>query len=396
MTSIFRLFSETRPTSANLKVLNFERLVEERTRQFVGRDFIFKSIDALLSEASFPSGYILVRGEPGIGKTALMGQLVKTRSYVHHFNVAPQNIRSVRAFLENVCSQLIIRYELDHRVLPAEASQDSAFLSRLLAEAKAKAHDGKVVVAVDALDEAEDVGLPPDANRLLLPPALPDGVYFILTSREQMDYRLDTDRRKDIYLRDDDPLNLGDIREYVRDFLGAHREMEERLAAWETTTEAFVELITIKSQGNFMYLVHVLEDIRSGISSRQTLNNIHDLPVGLTQYYERHWRFMRARDEHRFETVYDPVLRLLATVREPVSVGQLLEWTSLERRSVQDVIREWRMFLNEVVVGCEKRYRVYHVSFQEFLASEGLGLTPSHQRLAERALRKIPGFLPDC
>jgi hypothetical protein len=77
----------------------------------------------------------------------------------------------VRAFLENVCSQLIIRYELDHRVLPAEASQDSAFLSRLLAEAKAKAHDGKVVVAVDALDEAEDVGLPPDANRLLLPPA---------------------------------------------------------------------------------------------------------------------------------------------------------------------------------------------------------------------------------
>jgi hypothetical protein len=41
----------------------------------------------------------------------------------------------------------------------------------------------------------------------------------------------------------------------------------------------------------------------------------------------------------------------------------------------------------------EKRYRVYHTSFQDFLAEEGIGLKPSHQRIAETALRKIPGFL---
>ena len=41
----------------------------------------------------------------------------------------------------------------------------------------------------------------------------------------------------------------------------------------------------------------------------------------------------------------------------------------------------------------DEQYRVYHTSFQEFLAEEGIGLKPSHQRITEAALRKIPGFL---
>ena len=62
----------------------------------------------------FPSGYIVIHGEPGIGKTAIVGQLVKDRALVHHFNVAPLGIRSPQAFLSNVCAQLIVRYGLDY------------------------------------------------------------------------------------------------------------------------------------------------------------------------------------------------------------------------------------------------------------------------------------------
>jgi hypothetical protein len=395
MTSIFRLLTVA-PASlaAHLKVLDFERLVDERTRNFVGRNFIFKGVDALIADAGFKSGYILVRGEPGIGKTALLAQLVKTRGYVHHFNIAPQNIRSTRAFLENVCAQLIVRYQLDYVTLPAEAGQDSAFLSQLLEEVKARAENEPVVILVDALDEAEDVGLAVSANRLFLPRSLPDGVFFVLTSREQMDYRLDVDRRKDVYLRDNDPQNLDDVRAYVREFLRAHAEMPARLAAWAVGDADFVDLMTGKSEGNFMYLVHVLGDIRSGTLTPEIIDRIQDLPTGLRQYYERHWRTMRAQDEQRFEAIYEPVLRLLATVREPVSVAALEEWTRLDPARILKVIREWRGFLNEVPSPeGEKRYRVYHTSFQDFLAEEGVGLKPSHQRIAETALRKIPGFL---
>jgi hypothetical protein len=396
MTNIFRLLSEApAPLSPHLKVLDFEKLVEERTRRFIGRDFIFQAVDKLLVDPDFPSGYVLIRGEPGIGKTALISQLVKTRGYVHHFNVAPQNIRSAKTFLENVCAQLIVRYQLDHPALPPEAAQDSAFLSQLLSEAAEKSGDEPVVVLVDALDEAEDLGVAANANRLYLPPVLPPGVFFVMTSREQDDYRLDVDRREDLYLRDDDPKNLEDVREYLRDFISAHEnEMTARIQAWDVDVDTFIDELTGKSQGNFMYLVHVLEDVRNGSLSPGTLDNVKDLPKGLRAYYQRHWRIMRDLDQDRFERIYEPVLRILATVREPVTLDAVQEWTQVEPARIRDVIRAWRPFLNEHRSDSgEPLYRVYHASFQEFLAEEGVGLKPYHQRIAETALRKIPGFL---
>ena len=146
---------------------------------------MFAAIDEALADRRLPSGYVVLQGEPGIGKTAIIGQLVKQRAFVHHFNVAPLGIRSPQAFLSNVCAQLIVRYGLDHDSLPPEATQDGGFLARLLAEAAEEDANHPVVVAVDALDEAEDVGLPPGANRLFLPPSLPAGVYFVVSTREE-------------------------------------------------------------------------------------------------------------------------------------------------------------------------------------------------------------------
>jgi|GEM_PF-1405291 len=394
-TSIFRLLSEApSPLAHYLKVLDFERLVEERTRNFVGRDYVFRAIDDLAKSPDFRSGYILIRGEPGIGKTALLSQLVKTRGYVHHFNIALQNIRSTHSFLENVCAQLIIRYQLDHRTLPSETTKDSAFLNQLLNEAAKKADDQPVIILVDALDEAEDVGLSASANRLYLPREVPDGVFFIVSSREQIDYRLEVARSEDIYLRDDDPQNIDDVRRYVRGFIDSHEsEMLQRLKPWKVEVDDFIELIADKSQGNFMYLVHVLEDIKVGRLSSETVDRVDKLPKGLRAYYQRHWRIMRKQDRRRFERIYEPVLRLLATVREPVPVAAIEEWTKIEPARIREVIEDWRPFLNEVRSEAdEPEFRIYHTSFQDFLAQEGMGLKPFHNMIAETALRKIPGF----
>jgi len=392
-TDIFRLLAQAPATLAGgLKVLDSEQIVAERTRDFVGRDFVFRAIDRLLADPGFPSGYILVRGEPGIGKTSLMGMLVKTRGYVHHFNVAQDNVHSARTFLANVCSQLIVRYRLDHLSLPAEATTDSAFLSQLLAEAAAKAGGRPVVVVVDALDEAADDG---PANRLFLPRVLPPGVFFVVSSREEFNYRLVVDRREDLYLHDTGDDNMADIRTYLVAQLRAHPGLVP--AANE---DEFVDTLTEKSQGNFMYLVYVLADIRAGKISVGTMDDVHRLPAGLRAYYEHHWATMRAQDRDRFERIYEPVLRILATVREPVELAKIEEWTRVPPPRIRDVIRDWRQFLNETPVlnetpagTGEPQYRVYHTSFQDFLAVEGVGLRPSHERIAMTALAKIPGLL---
>ncbi|MFE2578603.1 ATP-binding protein [Streptomyces sp. NPDC059378] len=181
-----------------------------------------------------------MRGEPGIGKTAVAATLVARHGYVHHFNIAPENIRTARQFLENVCAQLIVRFGLDHTTLPPYAGEDSGFLSELLAEA-ADRSEGPVVVVVDALDEVEDVGLPAAANRLLLPRDLPPGAFFVLTTREEDDHRLDVDHEATIWIREEDPGNRQDVERYIEALVDRHGEtMAPRLAGWGVGRAEFV------------------------------------------------------------------------------------------------------------------------------------------------------------
>jgi AAA ATPase-like protein len=396
--TVFQSFVDNqRPVSSFIREAQFRPLVDERTKDFIGREFVFDGVQQMLTGGEFTSGYLLIRGEPGIGKTAIAAMLVLRGSYVHHFNIAPENIRSPRQFLENVCAQLIMRYELDYQTLPPQAGDDSGFLSQLLAEAADRARqrgDLPVVVVVDALDEAEDTGLAPSANRLYLPRTLPAGVFFILTTREEADYRLDIDNEAEIWLRDDDPANEKDVARCIEVFMETHEQaMRERIQAWDLAPDAFVTEMTRLSEGNFMYLVHVLPDIAAGRLSRETVGGISGLPRGLTGYYKRHWRDMKDADPGRFSTVQRPVLCFLAISREPVTIPQLMEWTRLDPGEVKGVVNEWREFLNEDSGSQPPVYRVYHRSFAEFLDVQE-NLRWYHSQIATIALSKIPGFMP--
>jgi hypothetical protein len=389
--TVFQVFMNSPPALTSfLRAPQFRSLVDQRTKGFIGRDFVFDRIDELLGGAEFDSGYVVVRGEPGIGKSAVAATLVARHGYVHHFNIAAENIRSAKQFLENVCAQLIVRFELDHASLPPDASVDSGFLSQLLHEAI----DGQsrpLVVVVDALDEVEDSDLPNGANRLFLPRALPSGVFFVLTSREEADYRLDVDHESVIWIREDDPENRADVANYVHAFVDQHSEaMTPRLADWGVQPEEFVEDITRLSEGNFMYLFHVLPEIARGRLVPNTDGGISTLPRGLQSYYQRHWRDMKDADPERFSNVQRPVLCFLAVSREPVSAQQLMDWTHHEPSAVMDVLREWAEFLNQDL----DRYRIYHRSFAEFLDKEE-NLRFYHAQIAQAALAKIPGFLQD-
>jgi hypothetical protein len=57
--------------------------------------------------------------------------------------------------------------------------------------------------------------------------------------------------------------------------------------------------------------------------------------------------------------------------------------------SVNDVLTAWREFLNDDEREGETPYRVYHASFQDFLADE-VGLVTYHEAIGETALSKIP------
>lgn len=343
---------------------SFDALMADKIRGFVGRQFVFDALDEFL--ATHKSGYFVIRGVPGIGKTALMAKLVNDRGYVHHFNVASQNIRSVRVFLENVCAQIIARYELEHEEIPQRAFEDSGFLMQCLGEAAANSENRPIVLAIDALDEADRLGLAPAVNSLYLPSSLPQGVYIVVTTRPLDDMRLQVARQRVLDLEADSEGNLQDITTYIAAY--TEREgMRERLSDWGVNAEQFVTGLRKKSQGNFMYLYYVLPAIEEGRFVKGTLD---ELPEGLMAYYQRHWRQMREGNEEAFDGMYEPIVCILGVAQEPVTVQQIANWTRLEQGQVKESIRLWREFLEKEQVDGERRYRIYHASFQDFLKEQ--------------------------
>jgi hypothetical protein len=350
-------------------------VIEDRTADFTGRGYFVREIDKLITgDPPFPSGYVLIVGEPGIGKTALLSYLIATRGYPHHLNNRRQEITSTRAFLQEICRQLA-----DRCSVPAPADPDSSALSRLLHLAAAAARpDAPLVIAVDALDEAD----PPEsfgANRLLLPPTLPQHVYFLITSRPQTDYQLNVDNVVEFRIEDDDPSNLLDIREYIEKQLTGPSgpDFERRIEAWKVTRREFVDTMVTKSQGNFLYIFHMLTSIRRDRLSRAALDDIEQLPRGLGDYYKFHWRVMAELwpddlDKHR------AAVRCMAAINRPMSVKTLVRTAGqqnlpgVDEDLARTIFHAWREFFNSERDRDTKEelLYIYHETFREFLNNE--------------------------
>lgn len=381
--TIYQYFlTDERYRTLTQALYNFTALIEDKIRNFVGREFVFEALATFLHEHD--RGYFVIKGEPGIGKTTLLAHLAKTRGYIHHFNDASLGIVKPDQFLENICVQLIARYGLDIPYNPVDARRDGGYLGELLDTVNAKLERGqKAVILIDALDEAER-SFDPRSNILFLPSRLPQGLYFAITSRPVSDFPLYVETpAKIFFLEADSEGNLLDVRRYLRQMAGSE-EIQAQLKLCGIAADYFVKLLQDKSEGNFMYLRYVVPEIAAG---KYPDLDLEHLPQGLMGYYERHWRQMRTIDEDMWIRYRQPVICFLAAARDPVSVEQLASFSQLPVPRVNAALRDWKEFLDEQHIEGELRYRIYHTSFQDFLQHKDevgeVNLTQTHSNIAD-------------
>lgn len=382
-------------SSLEADMISFRKLIGERTDNFVGREFVFTALNRRLADPQFSAGYVLICGEPGIGKTAVIAQLAQTQGCVHHFNIVSENVRSPAQFLRSACAQLIARYDLPFKTVPPYATENSKTLESLLEMAvknAAEKREQRVVLLVDALDEAEAPGV--GVNWLSLPRTLPAGAYVVASVRKNVEFLLTVDQRADdILLEANSSDNLNDIKNYIGAFLDRYwDETKSRLAEWDKTRQEFIEIVALRSEGNFMYLRYILPDIRTGKITKDSLAHLEELPQGLETYYKRHWHSMRNRKKEHFNRLQRPILCVLATAREAVTAEVVTQWINdskkfphVEETEVLDVLEEWAEFLQ---IEPENRFRIYHSSFREFLQRLE-GLKPYLQAVAAAMRGKL-------
>ena len=374
----------------------FQSLIADKTKEFVGREYVFDAIEAFI--ANNPKGYFTIIGDPGQGKSAILAKYVQDTGCIAHFNLLLQGPNRADQFLESICRQLIERYELDYNSLPLNTTRDGELLGQLLDEVAHKRNGKPVIIAVDALDEVDTASYRDAANILYLPAYLPDGVYFILTRRRGVEVPLTSFApMQTLNLLDLQTDSKRDVRTYIGNRVNSSDNLRQQIDVRRETITEFTDKIVEKSETNFMYLRYVLLDIESGLYEDLTLEQF---PQGLQGYYEFHWRRMgMTADPLPVEKI--KIVYILGEVREPVSRRKIGDFSGEDEYIVQQVLNEWKQFLHELMKE-EKRYSVYHGSFRDFLHRQDIldkhpvTIPGIHQRIAENELKvwqKLRGVL---
>ena len=342
--------------------------ISQYTQHFVGRAFLDEALDRFLS--SHDKGYWILKGEPGIGKTSWAAHLVATRGYVYHFVDRAQGFIRAEQAIKNIAAQLIHKHGLADLEPLLDHPEPSALLSEVLSRVSEKITplSKKEIIVIDALDEAEPPSQTGSSNVMRLPACLPPGVFVVATTRPTEIKRLYVAANtpyEEFLLTSNDPDNRHDIETFIRKCLD--EKLKARIERIYQSEEQFIAAALERSEGNFMYVVRLIDDIRNN-----RITNLGQLPVGLQGYYKENLKRLENQSHPKeWRSLHKPVLGILSVIAEPVTSSQLAAWLKLPQADVESSLEYCREVLTCVKGEAEQlAWSIYDKRFQEFLQRE--------------------------
>jgi len=376
--------------------LDFSKRIRDLTTNFIGREWLLREVDDFLQQES--EHYLVIIGEPGIGKSAFAAHLTRTRKiHAYHFCTAREaGTLDPIAFVRSLSYQLahtlpdFASHLIAQEAVKIDASQEirqmqggtayNVYIERLIAQthsadeafqhlvreplktwALAQPAGRKVILLIDALDEGIRLERHPNIPDLIDSARdLPASVYWLLTSRPGEYFTVFPGKR--VVMKDDSTKNIEDVREYVGKMLA------ETPKATDSDTAALRDKLVQHSSGNFLYLYYLLSALREDNDSRQ-LSAIPDrLPVGLDGVYREFLdRWLKYKTKDEWHQIYRPVLGVLTVVREALDFATLVNLSGVGAQEVSDTISALSQFLDILDEDASIRYRIYHTSFADFL-----------------------------
>jgi tetratricopeptide (TPR) repeat protein len=370
-----------------------------RHDDIVGRSWLTKRFSRILRQSD--GRYILLVGGPGIGKTALVSELIRGsgRYVCYHFIVKGMGDWDVpSAIAQSLAAQLRRLFGLPLRKGDLDTSEAYISFHRAMQEASRKvSHPNRIVIFLDGLDEAfgSAAQQSQSAHPGLLPPYPPPGICIVLTSRpgQHLDWLKDYDNCTTVNMDPHEKENLCDIQSYLQ---------KENSQRGLRLSEEMIRQLTRSSEGFFAAAVQYTN--RSPAEFENWRQYPELIPKGLQGWIRAQWSRLLSNlpPELNAQSV-SAVLGLVAANRGPLTRHSLRD--SLEHASAGETVRsigttpvpalsqQVESVLRHVgevfdypdaVSNPDGLLRFYHTSFREFILEEvGGSLVECHRVLGE-------------
>ncbi|HEX3596538.1 MAG TPA: hypothetical protein VHU80_15615 [Polyangiaceae bacterium] len=320
------------------------------------------------------SGWFLVVGGPGTGKTVILQQTCARLEA----EVPRSKTLLVQHFAGRRGSQPVewrrLARELEDQVRKAcgLATSREPDLSHTLGKVSSKGR--KLVLVVDGLDA---VRLDGDWLGKLLPTELPDGIKIVGGFRRTAELQmLEAERPNCVIDLDGASLRESNLR-LVRRYWEREQERAQRTGDG-TLTKQFVEKAMRVCDGQIQYAVALRDWATNGSGGRPAKDA---LPGSFSAFLEKAWHDVLSDDRKQSENL-ELGFGLLCAAREALTRAELMSATGFSPRTCDDFLNAARALLREEEGSNPPAYTVYHEALREFLTTDYFAtLAPYHERL---------------
>jgi hypothetical protein len=363
------------------EIVDFSSVFEKHPKeQFVGREDTLAAIDKFVKVTKTVSNYLLIIGEAGVGKTALMANCLKDQrnQTIHYFvERKKEELDSPTKFFKHLYFALSHKYQLSFDCDEDNIETIIEKLKRRIREICETQLFGeeKEVIFVDGLDEATATTKIESSIVDLLHLDLPENFRMVLFTRDISELKRFILPNKDnvIYLTG----KSQESRAAIADYLG--KNLSEYIHS-----PAVVNTLIKRSEGNFLYAKLLVDTIRRERGKIDQL--LRDPPQGLFGLYDFKMQQLRQRikNQKTLSKVWK-VLRIISILQEPHTIQEIFDYLHIDYLEHDQIFGLLQQFLDLSMFQKEGKCRWFHTSFDEYVISP--------QRLSKKELVGIHGLI---